>query len=67
MEQHYSIKEAAKRLAVSETTVRKYLKLGRLRAHRLGRIWRISESAIAEFLETNGGTEPPLDRKGRGK
>ena len=63
MEQHYSIKEAARRLAVSETTVRKYLKLGRLRAHRIGRVWRISESAVAEFLETNGGQDTPPDKK----
>lgn len=63
MEQHYSIKEAAKRLAVSETTVRKYIKLGKLRAHRIGRVWRISESAVAEFLETNGGKDTPSAKK----
>lgn len=63
MEQHYSIKEAAKRLAVSETTVRKYIKLGKLRAHRIGRVWRISESAATEFLETNGGQDAPADKK----
>lgn len=63
MEQHYSIKEAAKRLAVSETTVRKYIKLGKLRAHRIGRVWRISESAVADFLETSGGQDTPPDKK----
>ena len=56
MEQHYTLKETGERLHLSETTIRKYLKNGRLKGTKLGKVWRISESDVAEFLATNGGT-----------
>lgn len=55
MEVHYTIKEASETLKIAESTIRRYLREGRLKGRKIGRVWRLSETAIAEFLETNGG------------
>ena len=55
MEVHYTIKEASETLKIAESTIRRYLREGRLKGQKIGRVWRLSETAIAEFLETNGG------------
>ena len=56
MEMHYTIREACDTLKLADSTVRRYIREGKLKAQRIGRTWRISESAVAEFLATNGGT-----------
>ena len=55
METHYTIRETGKTLKIAKSTIRRYIREGRLKAGRIGRVWRISESAIAEFLASNGG------------
>lgn len=45
-----TVEEAAARLRVSEWTLRKWLREGRLRGSRPGRDWRIEEAAVAELL-----------------
>lgn len=50
-----SVAEVARRLDVSEETVRRWLREGRLPGYRLGggrSGWRISESDLAEFLRS---------------
>lgn len=44
--------EAAQRLKVQARTVRGWIKTGKLPGVKLGRIWRISESALNEFIRT---------------
>jgi excisionase family DNA binding protein len=51
-------KDAADRLAVSPATVLLWLKTGQLRGVKAGKLWRIRERAIDEFLK-----EPELPRK----
>jgi excisionase family DNA binding protein len=48
--QFYNIKEAAKELRVSEPTVRKYIKEGRLESIKLGRQRYISYFQMRRFL-----------------
>lgn len=43
--------EAAERLDVSETTVRRYVKAGKIPAFQLDRIYRIVESDLEKFIE----------------
>jgi len=47
-----TLKEAAKILRVSERTIMRYLKSGKLKASKVGR-WRIRESNLEDFLKSN--------------
>ena len=46
--------EAAERLAVSPKAVRAWLREGRLPGIRLGRLWRIAEDKLEEFIGGQG-------------
>ncbi len=50
-ERHVPLSTVAGRLGVSERTVRRWIKAGKLRAYRPGRDFRIPESAVKEFVE----------------
>jgi excisionase family DNA binding protein len=50
-EKFYTIKEVAELLKVSDGGVRKWLKTGKLKGIKLGRIWRIRESDFDKFLK----------------
>ncbi|MFA5348983.1 MAG: helix-turn-helix domain-containing protein [Candidatus Paceibacterota bacterium] len=52
MEKIMTLKEAAKILRVSERTIMRYLKSGKLKASKVGR-WRIRESNLEDFLKSN--------------
>ena len=47
-----SVKEAAARLGVHEKTVRRWITGGELRAHRLGRQWRVAPVELERFLRS---------------
>lgn len=51
MENLYKLEEARKILKISDATIRRYIKSGRLRSQKLGREYRITETALKEFLE----------------
>ena len=48
----YSVKDAGKLLAVSPWTVRAYIRLGKLRAVRIGRLVRLAENDLEQFIAT---------------
>jgi excisionase family DNA binding protein len=50
-ERFYSLEEIAERLRVSNQTIRRWIKSGRLTAYKPGREWRIRPSDLEEFLE----------------
>jgi len=52
MEKLFTLKETAKILRVSERTIMRYLKSGKLKACKLGQ-WRIKESDLEKFLKEN--------------
>jgi excisionase family DNA binding protein len=47
----YSPKQVAEICAVDVRTVYRWIESGRLRAYKLGAIWRISEDDLSDFLE----------------
>lgn len=51
MERIYSIEEAAKILQVTEETVRRYARSGKLKAAKMGKFYRITESDLKAFLD----------------
>ncbi len=46
----FTIPEVARMFQVSTKTVRRWIDTGELRAHRLGRQWRIGTSEVERFL-----------------
>jgi excisionase family DNA binding protein len=61
-ERHYSLSEVARILGKSERTIRRWIKLGTLRAYKPGRDFLIPESALRELMEESEvpKAEPPL-------
>lgn len=51
----YSVDEAKEMLKISDTTLYKYIRAGKIPAVRLGRQYRISEETIRAFAEGRGG------------
>ena len=50
MDKLLTLKETAKILRVSERTIMRYLKSGKLKASKVGR-WRIKENDLEKFLK----------------
>ena len=50
-----SLAEVAGVMGVSERTVRRWIKSGKLRAYKPGRDYRIPESALRAFVEESQG------------
>lgn len=50
-EKYYSPNDIAKKFNIKADTIRKWIKQGKLRAIKLGDIWRISETALQDFIK----------------
>ena len=50
MERLYKVSEVARMLNVSTVAVRKWIRSGKLRAKRIGKLWMIPESELKRFL-----------------
>jgi excisionase family DNA binding protein len=53
MEQHYSPRTAAQRLDVPLKTLMFWLQTEKLRGVKVGKLWKIPESALQEFIEAS--------------
>ena len=65
--QLYDVNHAAARLAVSPWTVRAYIRSGKLRPVRIGRLVRLDEKEIADFVANSKKgltTVPQIPTKG---
>lgn len=51
----YTLDEVAEILKITRRTLYTYVKEGKLKAVKIGREWRVSETALQDFL--NKGTE----------
>lgn len=52
LDKFLTVQETAKKLQVSERTIMRYIKSGKLRASKLGQ-WRIQESDLQSFFNSN--------------
>ena len=50
VEKLLTVEDAAKVLLVKPTTVREWLKAGKLKGMKMGRLWRVRESGLEVFL-----------------
>lgn len=53
--------DAAKALLVKSSTVREWLRTGKLKGVKMGRLWRIRESDLVEFLKFPPSPVPEED------
>lgn len=53
MEEYFSPQEVAQKLKLNVRTVYKWIREGRLKAVKVGDLWRIAESEIKRLLEEN--------------
>ncbi|MFH0820220.1 MAG: helix-turn-helix domain-containing protein [Candidatus Peregrinibacteria bacterium] len=51
VEKIYTTEQVATLLQIHPLTVLKYIKMGLLRAARLGRVYRVTESSIQNFMD----------------
>jgi excisionase family DNA binding protein len=58
-----SPEQVAERLQISRWTVMDYLRAGKLKGHKVGRLWRVKESDIEAFLEGEPTEEDLEDAK----
>ncbi len=49
--------DAAERLAVSPKSIRDWLRAGKLKGVKAGKLWRIHESDLEDFLKAGTGNE----------
>jgi excisionase family DNA binding protein len=60
MEQYYSIADLVKLLKISDSTVRRYIRAGKLESKKIGKQHRITERSVNKFIDgqnTIGGNE----------
>ena len=62
MEKLLTLKETAKILRVSERTIMRYLKSGKLKASKAGQ-WRIGQNGLKKFLEKHSNVKKNKKRK----
>lgn len=66
IEKLYTPEQVADHLQIDEQTVRRFLRDGEIVGHRIGRQWRISESALADYMRRTlakpPADEPPAQR-----
>jgi excisionase family DNA binding protein len=55
--------QVAERLQISRWTVMDYLRSGKLKGHKVGRLWRIKEQDLEDFLEGEPTEEDLEDAK----
>jgi len=48
-----TLQEIAERLKLHPNTLRRYIKEGKLAAMKFGRVWRIEEKDLEEFMRAN--------------
>lgn len=53
MQEIYSVKQIAHKLQISERTARRYCNQGKIEAFKVGKNYRITESALKAFIEQN--------------
>jgi excisionase family DNA binding protein len=63
MEQHYSPRTAAQWLDVPVKTLLYWLHTGKLRGVKLGKLWKIPESALQEFIEASTANPAQVGRR----
>lgn len=54
----YTVKELAKTLDITDITIRRYIRDGKLKATKLGGKYHISEEAVKQLIDGEGESKP---------
>lgn len=60
-EKVYSVEQIAKLINMHPKTIRNFIRNGKLRAHKVGKEWRVSGHDLSVFVEGNSHSEPVGD------
>jgi excisionase family DNA binding protein len=52
-DKYLTVQEIANKYKVTSAAVHKWIKEGKLKAIKMGRLWRIPESALQEFIKVS--------------
>ena len=61
----YTLPEIGEKLDLTVFTLRNYIKTGKLKALKMGKAYRVEESALKEFLLTGSQSRKPGKKPGR--
>ncbi len=53
----HSVRQVSRRLFTAESTTRRLIKSGGLKAHRVGRQWRVFEADLQDYLARNANSQ----------
>lgn len=56
-EKYYLVKDLVKILPLTKNTIRKYIRLGRIRGKKLGKLFYVSNTDLRGFLDRRGEYE----------
>lgn len=56
MEKYYTVEQIAELLAMHPKTIQRYIREGRLKAHKVGKSWRVTGHDLSVFTENVGLT-----------
>ena len=62
VEQFLTVEQAASRLRLQPSTIRRQLRVGALRGVKRGHIWRVPESALSESRPTRDGSDQTVGK-----
>ena len=62
MEKFYTIAELEGILKLSDVTIRRYIKSGKLESQKIGRYYRIPEASVKAFLDAQGKQQETKER-----
>ena len=51
IEQHYTVEQVADKLSIRPRVIREYLNAGKIKGIKIERSWRISETALNDFMK----------------
>lgn len=52
-QKYYDVMEVSELLKMSDWTIRKYIKLQKIKAHKIGRSWYIKDTDMEDFILIN--------------
>ena len=58
----YTVKAAAEKLSIDVETLRRWLREGKISASKIGRVWRLTDKNLEDFLNKNLYTKGDDDK-----
>ena len=64
VEKYYSVDQVAEMIHMHPKTIQRYIRQGRLKAQKIGKVWRITGHDLSTFTEGTNGTNLSSTERG---